>query len=134
MSGRQRPPRGVDIVRSSAAEHLTFVAAVGDQEEAIEVRFQDQTIWLTQKLMATLYGVDVRTVDEHLRTIFGTGELAESAVIRKFRLTAGDGKTYDTQHYSLDAIIAVGFKVNIDYDPSAAATKRFFATVQNKLH
>lgn len=113
MSGRRRPTRReVDIVRSSAAEYLTFVAAVGDQEEAIEVRFQDQTIWLTQRLMATLYGVDVRTVNEHLRTIFGTGELAESAVIRKFRITAGDGETYDTQHYSLDAILAVGFKVN----------------------
>ena len=192
----------ISIVRSSAAEYLTFVAASGNG--GIEAIYEDESIWLTQKMMAQLYDVDVRTVNEHLKKVFTDNEQREDSVIRKFRITASDGKNYNTLHYKLPAIIAVGYKVNseravqfrkwatgiidqftiqayvmdderikaggsilteqyfeehlqrireirlserkfyqkitdiyatsIDYDVTAQATKRFFATVQNKLH
>jgi len=192
------------LVRSSAAEYLTFIAATGSQQTSVEMRYEHENIWLTQKMMATLYDVDVRTVNEHLKNILKTNELHEDSVIRKFRITASDGKNYNTLHYNLQAIIAVGFKIEneravqfrkwagqvvkdytiqgwvmdaerlksggsiltedfferqlekireirlserkfyqkitdiyataLDYDPSAAATQRFFAAVQNKLH
>lgn len=190
-------------IRSSTAEYLTYIASVGDVETSFEMRYEDENIWLTQKLMAALYDVDVRTVNYHIKKIFADSELQEDSVIRKFRITADDGKTYNTNHYSLEIIIAVGFKVNseravqfrkwvnqiakdytikgwvmdverikrgtyltekyfdeqlerireiraserkfyqkvtdlyataIDYDKTAAATKRFYATVQNKMH
>lgn len=194
--------KGNSITRSSAVEYLTFVAAQG--EGGVEVVYADEDIWLSQKMMGLLYDVNVRTVNEHLKKIFADNELQEDSVIRKFRITASDGKNYNTQHYNLSAIIAVGYKVNseravqfrkwatsvvkeftikgfamdderlkeggtvlskqyfeeqlqrireirlserkfyqkitdiyataIDYDVSASATKRFFATVQNKLH
>jgi hypothetical protein len=193
---------GVSLVRSSAAEYLTFVAASG--QGGVEAVYADESIWLTQKMMGTLYDVETNTINYHLKKVFGDSELEESSVIRKFRITAADGKNYDTQHYSLSAIIAVGYKVNseravqfrkwatgiieqftikayvmdderikaggsilteryfeeqlqrvreirlserkfyqkitdiyataIDYDVTAQATQRFFATVQNKLH
>jgi hypothetical protein len=192
----------ISLFRSSAAEYLTFVAASG--QGGVEAIYADESIWLTQKMMGVLYDVNVRTVNEHLKKVFADSELQEDSVIRKFRITASDGKTYDTQHYKLPAIIAVGYKVNseravqfrkwatgvieqftikayvmdderikaggsvltdqyfeeqlqrvreirlserkfyqkitdiyataIDYDVTAQATKRFFATVQNKLH
>lgn len=192
----------VSIVRSSAAEYLTFVAASG--QGGVEAVYADENVWLTQKMMATLYDVDVRTVSYHLKKVFSDSELREDSVIRNFRITASDGKGYDTKHYKLAAIIAVGYKVNseravqfrkwattvveeftikayvmdderikqggsvlttqyfeeqlqrireirlserkfyqkitdiyataIDYDVTAQATQRFFATVQNKLH
>ena len=100
------------IIRSSAAEYLTYVAYVGDQQDNIEMRYENENIWLTQKMMATLYNVDVRTVNYHIKKIFSDDELQEDAVIRKFRITAADGKSYTTNHYSLEMIIAVGFKVN----------------------
>jgi len=190
-------------IHSSAAEYLTFVASTGDSTDSIEMRYEDENIWLTQKMMATLYDVDVRTINYHVKKIFSDSELQENSVIRKFRITADDGKQYNTNHYSLDMIIAVGFKVNseravqfrkwvnqiakeytikgwvmdverikrgtyltekyfeeqlerireiraserkfyqkvtdlyataIDYDKDATATKRFYATVQNKMH
>jgi hypothetical protein len=191
----------VSLVRSSAAEYLTFVAASG--QGGVEAVYADESIWLTQKMMGTLYDVETNTINYHLKKVFGDSELEESSVIRKFRITAVDGKSYDTQHYSLPAIIAVGYKVNseravqfrkwatgiieqftikayvmdderikaggsilteryfeeqlqrvreiriserkfyqkitdiyataIDYDVTAQATQRFFATVQNKL-
>ena len=190
-------------IRSSTAEYLTYIASVGDVETSFEMRYEDENIWLTQKLMAALYDVDVRTVNYHIKKIFADSELQEDSVIRKFRITADDGKTYNANHYSLKMIIAVGFKVNseravqfrkwvnqiakdytikgwvmdverikrgtyltekyfdeqlerireiraserkfyqkvtdlyataIDYDRTAAATKRFYATVQNKMH
>ena len=190
-------------IRSSTAEYLTYIASVGDVETSFEMWYEDENIWLTQKLMAALYDVDVRTVNYHIKKIFADSELQEDSVIRKFRITADDGKTYNTNHYSLEMIIAVGFKVNseravqfrkwvnqiakdytikgwvmdverikrgtyltekyfdeqlerireirtserkfyqkvtdlyataIDYDRTAAATKRFYATVQNKMH
>ena len=101
-------------IRSSAAEYLTYVASVGDQQDSIEMRYEDENIWLTQKMMATLYDVDVRTINYHVKKIFSDSELQEESVIRNFRITAADGKSYSTNHYSLEMIIAVGFKVNSD--------------------
>lgn len=191
-------------IRSSAAEYLTFVAATGDSNESVEVRYEDENIWITQKMLAVLYEVETNTINYHIKKIFEDSELEEDSVIRNFRITASDGKSYDTKHYNLQMIIAVGFKVNseravqfrkwvnniakeytikgfamdderlkndgsiltkkyfeeqlerireirsserkfyqkitdiyataIDYDKDAAATKRFYATVQNKMH
>ena len=99
-------------IRSSAAEYLTYVASVGDQQDSIEMRYEDENIWLTQKVMATLYDVGVNTINYHIKKIFEDSELQEGSVIRKYRITAADGKSYSTNHYSLEMIIAVGFKVN----------------------
>ena len=108
-------PKKIQI-RNSTAEFLVFTTQAG--EKGIEVRVEDETVWLTQKLIGVLFDVDVRTVSEHLQNIFNSGEVTESAVIRKFRNTASDGKSYLTAFYNLDAIIAVGFRVN-----SARATQ-----------
>ena len=108
-------PKKIQI-RNSTAEFLVFTTQAG--EKGIEVRVEDETVWLTQKLIGVLFDVDVRTVSEHLQNIFNSGELTESAVIRTFRNTASDGKSYLTAFYNLDAIIAVGFRVN-----SARATQ-----------
>lgn len=97
-------------IRNSTAEFLIFTRQAG--EDGIEVRYQDETIWLTQKLMAELFGVNVRTVSEHLKNIFSSDELRKDSVIRNFRITATDGKNYNTQFYNLDAIISVGYRVN----------------------
>ena len=102
-------------IRSSAAEYLTYAAAVGDQPDSIELRYEDENIWLTQKLMAELYGVDVRTINDHLKKIYSDGELEEGATIRDFRIVQTEGSrqvSREVKHYSLQAIIAVGFKVN----------------------
>ncbi|GHV78732.1 toxin Fic [Spirochaetia bacterium] len=99
-------------IRSSAAEYLTFVAATGDNAESVEMRYEDENIWITQKMLAALYNVEVNTINYHIKKIFDDNELIESSVIRNFRITAGDGKTYDTKHYNLQMTIAVGFKVN----------------------
>jgi len=190
------------IIRSSAADYLTFVAAT--DKGGVEAVYADENIWLTQKMMGVLYDVETHTVNYHLKKVFSDSELEEDSVIRNFRITASDGKNYNTKHYNLSAIIAVGYKVNseravqfrkwatqviqeftikgytmdderlkndgtvlgkkyfeeqlerireirlserkfyqkipdiyatsIDYDVTAQATKRFFATVQNKLH
>jgi hypothetical protein len=197
-----RKKREVSMVRSSAAEYLTFVAATG--QNSVQAVYANENVWLTQKMMGQLYDVETHTINYHLRKVFSDSELQEDSVIRNFRITAADGKSYDTQHYNLAAIIAVGYKVNseravqfrkwattvveeftvkgyamdderiksggsiltekyfeeqlqrireirlserkfyqkitdiystaIDYDVTAQATKRFFATVQNKLH
>jgi hypothetical protein len=101
------------LIRNSTAEFLIFTAEPDrGGGETIEVRYEDETIWLTQKLMAALFDVDIRTVSEHLKNIFKNNELDEAAVIRKFRITAADGKSYATACYSLDAIISVGYRVN----------------------
>ena len=97
-------------IRSSAAEYLTFVAGSGNSD--VNAIYAEENIWLSQKMMGLLYDVNVRTINEHLQTIFADNELQEDSVIRKFRITATDGKNYDTQHYNLSAIIAVGYKVN----------------------
>ncbi|HEO2228922.1 TPA: virulence RhuM family protein [Streptococcus agalactiae] len=99
-------------IRSSAAEYLTFIAANGDDQEAIEIRYEDENIWLTQKMMAALYDVSVPAINQHLKKIFDDRELNEESVIKKYLITANDGKYYNTKHYNLQAIIAVGFKVN----------------------
>ncbi len=195
------------IIRSSAAEYLTYVASTGEDTESIEMRYEDENIWLTQKMLAALYGVDIRTVNEHIKNIYRDSELEEAATIRNFRIVQKEGRrevSREVLHYNLAVTIAVGFKVNneravqfrkwanvivkeftikgwvmdeerlknggtvltkeyfekqlekireirmserkfyqkitdiyatsIDYDPSAKATKRFFAAVQNKLH
>lgn len=98
------------LIRSSAAEYLTFIAASG--EGGIEAVYADENIWLTQKMMGTLYNIGVKTINYHLKKIFVDSELQEDSVIRKFRITADDGKNYSTNHYNLAAIIAVGYKVN----------------------
>jgi hypothetical protein len=101
-------------VCSSAAEYLTYVASVGDQQDSVEMRYEDENIWLTQKMMATLYDVSLPTINEHIKKIFADSELEKDSVIRKFRITAADGKPYNTMHYNLQMIIAVGFKVNTE--------------------
>ena len=196
------PKKSKDMLRASVAEYLTFVTATG--ESNIQSLYADENVWLSQKMMGLLYGVESNTITYHLQKIFTDNELEESSVTRIFRVTADDGKTYNTKHYNLSAIIAVGYKVNseravqfrkwatqiieeftikgfamdderlkndgtllgkkyfeeqlqrireirlserkfyqkitdiyatsIDYDPKSSATKRFFATVQNKLH
>jgi hypothetical protein len=199
---RKKKSPTVSLVRSSAAEYLTFVAASG--KGGVEAVYADENVWLSQKMMGQLYDVETQTINYHLKKVFSDSELEEEAVIRNFRITAVDGKSYDTKHYNLSAIIAVGYKVNseravqfrkwatrvieeftikgfamdderlkrggsilseryfeeqlqrvreirlserkfyqkitdiyatsVDYDVTAQATKRFFATVQNKLH
>ena len=98
-------------IRSSAAEYLTFVAAVGDAESSVEMRYEDENIWLTQKMMATLYDVSVPAINQHLKRIFSDNELEEGSVVKQYLITAKDGKNYNTKHYNLQAIIAVGFKI-----------------------
>ena len=98
------------LIRNSTAEFLMFTAQAGEQ--SIEVRYEDESVWLTQKMMAQLFGVDVRTISEHLKNIFSSDELQPDSVIRKFRNTASDGKRYLTNFYNLDAIISVGYRVN----------------------
>ena len=98
------------IVRSSAAEYLTFIAASG--KSGVEVVYADENIWLTQKMMGVLYNVETHTINYHLKKVFADSELEEESVILNFRITAADGKNYNTLHYNLSAIIAVGYKVN----------------------
>ncbi len=187
---------------SSVAEYLTFMTATGESQ--VNAIYADENVWLSQKMMGQLYDIESHTVTYHLQKIFADNELSENSVTRKFRVTADDGKNYQTKHYNLSAIIAVGYKVNseravqfrkwateiiqtytikgfamdderlkndgtrlgkkyfeeqlarireirlserkfyqkitdiyatsIDYDRTSTATKRFFATVQNKLH
>lgn len=190
-------------IRSSASEYLTYIASIGEEASSVEVRYEDENIWITQKMLATLYDVEINTINYHIKKIFEDGELNEDSVIRNFRITASDGKNYNTKHYNLEMAIAVGFKVNseravqfrkwinkiakdytikgwvmdderlkrgsyltdkyfdeqlerireiraserkfyqkitdiyataIDYDKNALRTKRFYATVQNKMH
>lgn len=149
----------ISIIRSSAAEYLTFITATGESD--VNAIYFEENVWLTQKMLGMLYNVETHTINYHLKNIFGDGELEESAVIRKFRITASDGKNYNTNHYNLKAIIAVGNKVDspravqfrkwangiieeftitdiyatsIDYDSKAQTTRLFFAKVQNQLH
>lgn len=206
MMNKKKPPEKKSI-RSSAAEYLTYVAATGDNPESVEMRYEDENIWLTQKMLATLYNVEVQTVNEHISKVYTDGELTQEATIRNFRIVQTEGSrqvSREVKHYNLQMIIAIGFKVNneravqfrkwanqivkdytikgfamdderlknggsilteqyfeeqlqrireirlserkfyqkitdiyataIDYDVTANATKRFFATVQNKLH
>ena len=100
------------LVRSSAAEYLTYIAAAGEDKDSIEMRYEEENIWLTQKMMAVLYGVSVAAINQHIKKIFADRELDAEAVVKKYLITAADGKSYNTKHYNLQMIIAVGFKVN----------------------
>ena len=105
----------VSLVRSSAAEYLTFIASTGDSHESIEMRYEDENIWLTQKMMAALYDVGLPTINEHVKKIYADKELTESATIRNFRIVQSEGARQVSRivnHYNLQMIIAVGFKVN----------------------
>ncbi|MDR2922960.1 MAG: virulence RhuM family protein [Treponema sp.] len=104
-------------VHSSTAEYLTFIAATGDSPSSIEMRYQDENIWLTQKMMAELYDVEVHTINEHIKKVFADLELTENATIRNFRIVQTEGSRQverDIKHYNLQMIISVGFKVNND--------------------
>jgi len=108
---KSKPP----TLRSSAAEYLTFVAATGDTPQSIEMRYEDENIWLTQKMLAELYNVEVHTINEHIKNIFGDNELLEDATIRNFRIVQDEGSrqvSREVKHYNLQMIIAIGFKVN----------------------
>ena len=98
------------IIRNSTAEFLIFTTANG--QDTIEVKVEDETVWLTQKLIAKLFDVHVATINEHLKNIFKTHELEENSVIRNFLITASDGKNYNTQHYNLEVIISLGYRIN----------------------
>ena len=106
----KKDKREISIVRSSAAEYLTFITATGESD--VNAVYFDENVWLTQKMMGLLYNVETHTINYHLKKIFADGEIDESSVIRKFRITAADGKSYNTNHYNLSAIIAVGNKVD----------------------
>lgn len=102
-------------LRSSAAEYLTFVASTGGSDESFEMRYEDENIWLTQRMMAALYDVDIRTINEHIKKIYDDHELSEEATIRNFRIVQAEGGRQvnrELKHYTLQMIIAVGFKVN----------------------
>ena len=98
------------IIRNSTAEFLIFTIQAG--QDGIEVRVEDENIWLTQKLIAKLFDVRIPTINEHLKNIFSTNELQENSVVRNFLITADDGKQYNTKHYNLEAIIAFGYRIN----------------------
>lgn len=102
-------------IRSSAAEYLTYVAAVGDDKDSIEVRYEDENIWLTQKMLATVYGVNIATINEHIKNIYKDNELEEDSTITKFLIVQKEGSrevSRNVAHYNLQMIIAIGFKVD----------------------
>ena len=102
-------------IRSSAAEYLTFIAATGDDKNSVEVRYEDENIWITQKMLAVLYEVETNTINYHIKKIFDDLELTEDSTIRKFRIVQTEGNrqvSREVEHYNLQMIIAVGFKVN----------------------
>ena len=99
-------------IRNSTVDFLVFTRDA--REEGIEVRVQDQDVWLTQKAIGQLFDVDRSVVTKHLKNVFESGELAENSVCAKFAQTADDGKTYQYKFYSLSAIIAVGYRINSD--------------------
>lgn len=110
-----KKPQSVSLVRSSAAEYLTFVAATGDQSESVEMRYEDENIWLTQKMMAALYDVTVAAINQHLKRVFDDGELQREATIKKYLIVQTEGNREvrrEVEHYNLQTIIAVGFKIN----------------------
>lgn len=102
-------------IRSSAAEYLAFVASTGDSAESVEMRYEDENVWLTQKMTAELYDVDVRTINYHIGKVFEDSELEKETTIRKFRIVQSEGQrqiSREVNHYNLQMIIAVGFEVN----------------------
>ena len=109
---KKKSRKTISITASSTAQYLTFVAATGEASQSIEMRYQDENIWLTQKMMAALYDVTVPAINQHLKRIFEDVELSPDSVVKEYLITAADGKNYRAKHYNLQAIIAVGFKVN----------------------
>ena len=106
---------GEITIRSSAAEYLTYVASVGDQQDSIEMRYEDENIWLTQKMMATLYDVSVAAINQHIKKIYDDSELDLESTIKKYLTVQKEGArqvSREIAHYNLQMIIAVGFKVN----------------------
>lgn len=102
-------------IRSSAAEYLTFIAATGTDKETIEVRYEHENIWLTQKMLSTLYNVEINTINYHIKKIYNDNELKEESIIRKFRIVQKEGNrkvSRNVVHYNLQMIIAIGFKVD----------------------
>ncbi len=105
----------IATIRSSTAEYLTFIASTGGQDESVEMRYEDENIWLTQKMMAQLYDVEISTINEHIAKIFEDSELEKNSTIRNFRIVQIEGSrsvNREVLHYNLQMIIAVGFKVN----------------------
>jgi hypothetical protein len=112
---KKKSDKTVSITESSAAQYLTFVAAVGSDLQNIEMRYQDENIWLTQKMMATLYDVTVPAINQHLKRIFDDAELSRGATVKQYLIVQTEGNravTREVEHYNLQAIISVGFKVN----------------------
>lgn len=103
-----------NLLRSSAAEYLTYAAVHGEDKESVEVRYENENLWLTQKMMSMLYGVSVAAINQHIKKVLADHELERAAVIKQYLITAADGKRYRTNHYNLQMIIAVGFKVNTE--------------------
>jgi hypothetical protein len=113
-SRRAAEKKGISIIRSSAAEYLTFVAASGSSEASVEMRYEDENLWLTQKMMATLYAVSVPAINQHLKRIFADNELELGATVKSYLIVQTEGNRTvrrEVEHYSLQAIIAVGFKI-----------------------
>jgi hypothetical protein len=102
----------MDPQKSSAAQFITYIASVGNVDERYEIRYEDENIWMSQKMLAAVYGIEVNTINYHIKKIFADAELDEGAVIRKIRITGPDGKTYSVNHYNLQVIIALGFKID----------------------
>ena len=114
---RKKRPLEEKSIRSAAAEYLTYIASAEGNPQSVEIRYEDENIWLTQKMLATLYGVEVHTINEHISKVFVDSELIEQATIRNFRIVQTEGSrqvSRNVKHYSLQMIIAVGFKVNSD--------------------
>ena len=112
---RKKKPANIvpaDPQKSSAAQFLTYVASAGVVDEQFEIRYQDENIWMSQKMLAAVYGVEVPNISYHLRKLFADAELEKDAVIKEVLTTAADGKTYSVKHYNLDVIIALGFKID----------------------
>ena len=107
MTKRKQP---ADLIHSSAVQYLTFVAATGSDEQSIEMRYEDENIWLTQKMIAQLYGVSISAINQHIKKLTEDGEINDW-VIKQYLITAADGKNYNTTHYNLQAIISLGFKI-----------------------
>ena len=115
MAGKQKIKNSEITIRSSAAEYLTYIATTGDSQDSYEMRYENENIWLTQKMMATLYSVDVRTINDHIKKIISDNEQSENSTIRNFRIVQIEGTRQverDIKHYSLQMVISVGFKVN----------------------
>lgn len=98
--------------KSSAAQFLTYVASVGAVDERYEIRYEDENIWMSQKMLAQVYGIEINSINYHIKKIFADAELEEASVIRKIRITGPDGKSYLVNHYDLRVIIALGFKID----------------------